>query len=1227
MFTEYVDFEIQIGALSESRHAVTASGPGGDASGALVLPTHDPIYQALAARLAALDTDEAMLGELGRLLFGALFQGAIRDVYIRSLGTLTPDQGLRLRLNIGPDAAAAIALPWEFLYDPDQGPLALLDAPVMRYLPQAARVPTLETTLPLKVLVTGAQTPPQMEVERELNEVTAALSKLGQHVQITVEPHLTTGKLQKLLRDGFHIWHFVGHGGFGKDGSTGRLLFEDASGDAEPISSMQLGIMLNRSGLRLVVLDACQGGKLATDPFRSMAPALIRAQIPAVIAMQFSVPESATRAFAGEFYRSLAEGFPIDACVTEGRKAVMNASGLHNADWGIPVVYTRAPDGRLFRLPSQPPLLPTAIPPAPAPLPAPAPDAAPPERRTSNLPTMPTALVGRNQDIAAARALIERPDVRLLTLIGPSGTGKTRLAIQIAADLVGSFAHGVWLVDLAPIGTSELVLPTIAHTLGVKETSDRPLLEMLQDYLRGRETLLVLDNFEQVLAAAPLIAAALQALPQLQVMVTSRAALRISGEYEFPVSPLALPDLRQIGPLEELARNPAVALFVERARAVKPSFRLIDANARAVAEICARLDGLPLAIELAAARINVLAPQALLARLSNRLELLTGGARDLATRQQTLRGAITWSYDLLNAAERMLFAALAVFAGGATMEAIEAVCRRGELEVGGLEPDAAIAAPRSNAPTSILDGLASLVDKSLLRQIESADGAARFVMLETIREYAQERLAASSGAAGLRRRHAEHYLALAEQAEPELSGAEQAAWLDRLEAEHDNMRTALVFCLEASAQGDHDINLQPPASSLTEIGLRLSGALGRFWWIRGYLSEGRDLLDRALAAQIAIRNRDQRAPKEARAKALNATGLLAWVQADYKRAQLYYTECLSLRKELAEPARIAQALNNLGMVTSTLGDYARAIELYTAALTIYRKNGNQLGAARALNNLGTVSQRQGDQQQAKRFYEDSLALFRGLQDHQSTAILLRNLGEIELQLANYAQALDYYTEGLTLHQSMGDKGGIATSLEGLANIAAQQDRMESAVRLWSAADLLREAANIQHEPSERAAHQQVVADTQARIGAARWNAAWAAGRAMSLEQALTEAKSTERITTPIKAIAAAPAGPQIIVATTDGPRVITLDRLPLTIGRGNTSDIILDDPRVSRRHAQISYRAHAIILADLGSSNGTFVGGERIAERALHDGDTISFGGLEATFNAAAGAATSNKDT
>ncbi|HEX9373462.1 MAG TPA: CHAT domain-containing protein [Roseiflexaceae bacterium] len=358
----YLDFEIQISALDAGRYVLSVSGPGGDARHTITLPLGDPTYEELAARLGRFDTDEAGLVELGQILFRALFQGPIKDVYTRSQSAIKPEQGLRLRFNIDLETDARVAaLPWEFLCDPDHGPLAMLGAPIVRYLPQQAVIPSLTTVLPLRVLLTGAQTPPPADIDRELREVEATLAEMGEHVQIAVEPHLTTSKLRARLREGFHIWHFIGHGGFSRDGATGLLKFEDSTGDAADVTARELGIMLQGSGLRLVVLSACNSATLVIDPLRSVAPALVRAQIPAVVAMQFSVPQDAARAFAGEFYRTLAEGWPIDACVTEGRKAVMDVARLRRPDWGIPVVYTRAPDGKLFELPAPP----TAQPPQP----------------------------------------------------------------------------------------------------------------------------------------------------------------------------------------------------------------------------------------------------------------------------------------------------------------------------------------------------------------------------------------------------------------------------------------------------------------------------------------------------------------------------------------------------------------------------------------------------------------------------------------------------------------------------------------------------------------------------------------------------------------------------------------------------------------------------------------------------------------------------------------------
>ena len=359
MFTDYALFDIRIRGAGPDRYDVDVqSALGGDASGVFVSPATDPAFQEQIKRLQALDTDEELLIEIGQRLFTALFTSGIKDVYARSQGKLKADQGLRLRFTIDPAQTALASLPWEFLNDPDQGPIVLLDAPIVRYLAQQSAPPVLESPLPLKVLLTSAVTPPAADVERELAEVRAALSELEQsgHVSVRVEEHLTRSKLQRLLREGFQVWHFAGHGGLSRDKRGSALVFEDNGGSADPISAAELGIFLNRSGLQLILLDACNSAELTTAPYRTITPALIRAQVGAVIAMQFKLPTEATRPFVGEFYRALAEGFPIDACVTEGRKAVMAVTGLRNPDWGIPVVYTRAPDGRLFAPPATPPI-------------------------------------------------------------------------------------------------------------------------------------------------------------------------------------------------------------------------------------------------------------------------------------------------------------------------------------------------------------------------------------------------------------------------------------------------------------------------------------------------------------------------------------------------------------------------------------------------------------------------------------------------------------------------------------------------------------------------------------------------------------------------------------------------------------------------------------------------------------------------------------------------------
>src|SRR5918992_2625428 len=427
------------------------------------------------------------------------------------------------------------------------------------------------------------------------------------------------------------------------------------------------------------------------------------------------------------------------------------------------------------------------------------------DARMNNLPAQPTPLVGRERELKEVCGLLREEEVRLLTLTGPGGIGKTRLGLQIAAELLDEFEDGVFFVALATITDPALVASAIAEPLGVVEAGDQPLEEGLKDFLRSKELLLLLDNFEQVLGGAPLVGELLSECPRLNVLATSRSVLRVYGEQEFAVPPLELPDHKRLPSVERLTQYEAVRLFIERAKAARPDFSVTNENAPAVAEICVRLDGLPLAIELAAARIKLLTPSAMLERLGSRLKLLGGGARDLPERQRTLRGTIEWSHALLEEGEQVLFARLAVFAGGRTLEAIEAVCEgQGELAVDPLE------------------GVSSLLDKSLLRQEEGPEGKPRFVMLETIHEYARERLQASGEAEEARRLHAQHFLALAEEVEPELSGADQLAYLERLEAEHDNMRAALTWSLENEP----------------ETVLRLARTLARFWEKRSHYLEG-----------------------------------------------------------------------------------------------------------------------------------------------------------------------------------------------------------------------------------------------------------------------------------------------------------------------------------------------------------------------------------------------------
>ncbi len=622
----------------------------------------------------------------------------------------------------------------------------------------------------------------------------------------------------------------------------------------------------------------------------------------------------------------------------------------------------------------------------------------------TNLPAQPTSLIGREQEVRTLRDLLLRADVRLVTLTGPGGVGKTRLALQGAAELLEDFADGIFFVNLAPVGEPTLVAATIAQTLGVKETGGQPLIECLTASLQERHVLLLLDNFEQVAEAAPLLATLVAEAPRLKLLVTSRAVLHLYGEYEFVVPPLAVPSPRQLPPLENLAHYPAVRLFLARAQAVKPACTLTEENAPTIAAICHRLDGLPLAIELAAAQLKLFSPQALLTRLEHRLTMLTGGARDLPARQQTLRATIAWSHDLLATPEQTLFRRLAVFGGGWTLEAAAAVCNvDGDL------------------PFDMLEGLAALVDQSLLWQVEQLDSEPRFTMLETIREYAMERLIASGEAEWLRRWHAQYYLALAERAEPELRGPQQLIWLDRLEAEHDNLRAALGWLLDVGEAA---------------AGLRLAGSLWRFWHGRGYLSEGRVWLEGVLARA------SEQTP--ARAQALYGAGMLALYQSDLARAAQLYEESLVVCRELGDRTGIARALERIGWLTYDHGHYAQALTSFEESLVLFRELDDKHGIATSLHYMGEVIRAQGDYERAKTFFEESLALSRELKDKRGITLPLLSLGDVARFQGDYERARTFFEESLALSRELKDKHMTATSLRNLGAVTHLQGDYERA---------------------------------------------------------------------------------------------------------------------------------------------------------------------------------------
>jgi predicted ATPase/transcriptional regulator with XRE-family HTH domain len=684
-----------------------------------------------------------------------------------------------------------------------------------------------------------------------------------------------------------------------------------------------------------------------------------------------------------------------------------------------------------------------------------------------DLPAPLTPFVGREAEVGRVRGMLWRTGVRLVTLTGPPGIGKTRLGLAVAASLYQDHEHGVRFVPLDAIRDPSMVVATIAQALDIEETPGVTAEAALHAYLRDKRLLMLLDNFEQVAAAAPAVADMLAAAPGVKALVTSRIPLRVYGEHEFPVPPLTLPDLQSTDP-HSLTQNPAVTLFVQRAQAVQPDFALDAGNGASVAEICVRLEGLPLAIELAAARSKIFTPHMMLHRLGNRLDLLRGGPIDRTARQRTLHGAIQWSYDLLAEREQALFRRLGVFLGGFTVEAAEAVA--GEP---GDEPD-------------MLEQLESLADKSLLRGPGATDEP-RFSMLETLREYAMKRLAEGGEDVEVQQRHARYFAELAERAEPEIRGPQQLAWVERLEREHPNFRTALEWSLTAEGDG--------------ELGLRLASALHLFWWTRNYLTEAGEWLSRVLS------HRGAAGPTLVRTKALNAAGTIALFRGDYTQARLFYEQCLAMRRELlsqgiGDMAGIAGALGNLGLVAWSRDDHAEAYALTKESLEVLRELGDRHGVARSLTGLGAIAYSQGNHAEAQASYMEALELFEEFGDRQSAAMMLNNLGEIALAQSNLDEASAYFKDGMVALKDIGNKAAVGGCLDGLAQIAAAEGKAERAARLFGAADGIMTATGEAVPVANRAEYTQIVDGVRGSLGKEAFEAAWDKGRAMPLEEAV-----------------------------------------------------------------------------------------------------------------------------
>ncbi len=746
-----------------------------------------------------------------------------------------------------------------------------------------------------------------------------------------------------------------------------------------------------------------------------------------------------------------------------------------------------------------------------------------------NLPAQLTTFIGREREIRALRAMLQQPEVRLVTLTGVGGVGKTRLGLKIAAELLDVFPDGVFYVSLAPISDPGLVIPTIAETLGIREVGDRILLDLLKAYLHDRSMLLLLDNFEQVIAASVQAADLLTACPKLKVVVTSRSVLHVQGEQEFHVPPLTIPDPKDKADLEALSQYESVALFLQRAHAALPDFHLNETNAATIAEICMQLEGLPLAIVLAAARIKLLPPQALLARLEHRLNVLTSGSRDLPVRHQTLRNMIAWSYHLLNMREQRLFRHFSVFVGGCTLEAVEAVCYETKQEM-----------------SSALDEVASLVDKSLLLQV-AREGEARLMMLKTIREYGLEILQESGEAEHVQNVHAGYFLNMAEELGTHYFDNLATEALDRLEREFENLRTALTWLAESGEIGQ---------------ALRLAVALWWFWYARGHLSEGRRWLEQLLSKNEGVTS-------SLIAKALNDVGWFAYQQDDYAKSKEWLDEALNISRQIGDKKEIGISLHRLSLVAWREEDYPSLQTYSDEALIIFNELGDKEGIADTLLLLSETYFQSEDYENCSKLIEQAMALFRELGDQWAIAYSLIEQADAVFMQGDLITARTLTEESLSISIELGYMSVIAYGLEHLAEISSAMDEPVRAAQLWGTEEALRDGeiargSFLRNMPSiVHESYMRSLADVRERLGDEAFAIAWAEGRAMTPAQALAaQASMPAHKSAPAKRASKHPAKVRSIPSDELTEREVEVLRL---VARGLTNEQVAEKLFISPR--------------------------------------------------------------